>query len=406
MSRSSKIALLTREYPPDVYGGAGVHVEYLARELSRVAEVTVHCWGDERPAVAGGPTVVAHRPWEALAGPEPSAAALQALSIDLTMAAGVAGADLVHSHTWYANLGGHLAKLIHGIPHVATVHSLEPMRPWKREQLGGGYAVSSFAEQTALEAADAVVAVSAAHLREILACYPALDPSRTSVIYNGIDADEYRPDPGTDVLERHGIDPERPSVVFVGRITRQKGLTHLLDAAAAIDPAAQLVLCAGAPDTPEIAAEIAAKLDGVREARGNVLWIEEMLPKLDVIQILSHATVFVCPSIYEPMGIVNLEAMACGSAVVATAVGGIPEVVEDGVTGLLVPYEARADGTGAPVDPAGMAADLATRISELVADPARARAMGVAGRVRAVEHFGWDVAAAETLALYERLLGR
>ena len=406
MSRSpSKIALLTREYPPDVYGGAGVHVEYLARELARVAEVTVHCWGDERPAVAGGPTVVAHRPWEALAGPEPHAAALQALSIDLTMAAGVAGADLVHSHTWYANLGGHLAKLIHGIPHVATVHSLEPMRPWKREQLGGGYAVSSFAEQTALEAADAVVAVSAAHLREILACYPALDPSRTSVIYNGIDADEYRPDPGTDVLERHGIDPERPSVVFVGRITRQKGLTHLLDAAAAIDPAAQLVLCAGAPDTPEIAAEIAAKLDGVREARGNVLWIEEMLPKLDVIQILSHATVFVCPSIYEPMGIVNLEAMACGSAVVATAVGGIPEVVEDGVTGLLVPYEARADGTGgAPVDPAGMAADLATRINELVADPARARAMGVAGRVRAVEHFGWDVAAAETLALYERLL--
>ena len=401
---SSKIALLTREYPPDVYGGAGVHVEYLARELSRVAEVTVHCWGDERPAVAGGPTVVAHRPWEALAGPEPYAAALQALSIDLTMAAGVAGADLVHSHTWYANLGGHLAKLIHGIPHVATVHSLEPMRPWKREQLGGGYAVSSFAEQTALEAADAVVAVSAAHLREILACYPALDPSRTSVIYNGIDADEYRPDPGTDVLERHGIDPERPSVVFVGRITRQKGLTHLLDAAAEIDPVAQLVLCAGAPDTPEIAAEIAAKLDGVREARGNVLWIEEMLPKLDVIQIVSHATVFVCPSIYEPMGIVNLEAMACGSAVVATAVGGIPEVVEDGVTGLLVPYEARADGTGTPVDPAGLAAGLAARINELLADSVRARAMGVAGRVRAVERFGWDVAAAETLALYERLI--
>ena len=403
---SSKIALLTREYPPDVYGGAGVHVEYLARELARVAEVTVHCWGGERPAVAGGPTVVAHRPWEALAGPEPYAAALQALSIDLTMAAGVAGADLVHSHTWYANLGGHLAKLIHGIPHVATVHSLEPMRPWKREQLGGGYAVSSFAEQTALEAADAVVAVSAAHLREILACYPALDPSRASVIYNGIDADEYRPDPGTRVLERHGIDPERPSVVFVGRITRQKGLTHLLDAAAAIDPAAQLVLCAGAPDTPEIAAEIAAKLDGVREARGNVLWIEEMLPKLDVIQIVSHATVFVCPSIYEPMGIVNLEAMACGSAVVATAVGGIPEVVEDGVTGLLVAYEARADGTGTPVDPAGLAAGLAARINELLADSVRARAMGVAGRVRAVERFGWDVAAAETLALYERLLGR
>jgi starch synthase len=399
-----KVALLTREYPPDVYGGAGVHVEYLARELARTADVTVHCWGDERPPVPGGPTVVAHRPWGALSGPEPYAAALQALSIDLTMAAGVAGADLVHSHTWYANLGGHLAKLVHGIPHVATVHSLEPMRPWKREQLGGGYAVSSFAEQTALGAADAIIAVSAAHLREILACYPAIDPARTSVIYNGIDADEYRPDLDTDVLERHGIDPARPSVVFVGRITRQKGLAHLLDAAPSIDPGAQLVLCAGAPDTSEIAAEITVKLDGVRAVRGNVLWIEEMLPKPDLIQILGHATVFACPSVYEPMGIVNLEAMACESAVVATAVGGIPEVVEDGVTGLLVPYEALADGTGTPVDAAALAAGLAARINELLADPARARAMGLAGRARAVDRFGWDVAAAETLALYEHLL--
>jgi len=399
-----RLALLTREYPPDVYGGAGVHVEYLARELARVADVTVHCWGDPRPGAAGGPTVVAHRPWEALAGPEPYAAALQALSIDLTMAAGVGGVELVHSHTWYANLGGHLAKLVHGIPHVATVHSLEPMRPWKREQLGGGYALSRFAEQTALEAADAIVAVSAAHLREILTCYPAIDPARASVIYNGIDAGEYRPDPATDVLERHGIDPGRPSVAFVGRVTRQKGLTHLLDAAAAIDPRAQLVLCAGAPDTPELAAETAAKMERVRAARGNVLWIEEMLPKRDLIQILSHATVFVCPSVYEPMGIVNLEAMACAAAVVATAVGGIPEVVEDGATGLLVPYEACPDGTGAPVDPAGLAADLAARVNELLGDPARARAMGLAGRVRALERFGWDVAAAHTLALYERLL--
>jgi len=399
-----KVALLTREYPPDVYGGAGVHVEYLARELARATDVTVHCWGDERPPVPGGPTVVAHRPWGALSGLESYAAALQALSIDLTMAAGVAGADLVHSHTWYANLGGHLAKLVHGIPHVATVHSLEPMRPWKREQLGGGYAVSSFAEQTALDAADAIIAVSAAHLREILACYPAIDPARTSVIYNGIDAEEYRPDLDTGLLERHGIDPARPSVVFVGRITRQKGLAHLLGAAPSIDPGAQLVLCAGAPDTPELAAEIAVKLDGVRAERGNVLWIEEMLPKPDLIQILSHATVFVCPSVYEPMGIVNLEAMACEAAVVATAVGGIPEVVEDGVTGLLVPYEAEGDGTGTPVDPAGMAADLASRINELLAEPARADAFGVAGRARAVERFGWDVAAAETLALYEKLL--
>ncbi len=399
-----KVALLTREYPPEVYGGAGVHVEYLARELARVADVTVHCWGDERRPASGGPKVVAYRPWEELSGPEPYAAALQALSIDLAMAAGVAGADLVHSHTWYANLGGHLARLVHGVPHVATVHSLEPMRPWKREQLGGGYAVSSFAERTALESADAIVAVSVAHLREILDCYPAIDPARASVIYNGIDAGEYKPDRGTDVLDRHGIDPARPSVVFVGRITRQKGLTHLLDAAGAIDPAAQLVLCAGAPDTPEIAAETAAKLEAVRGARGNVVWIEEMLPKAQVIQILSHATVFVCPSVYEPMGIVNLEAMACEAAVVASAVGGIPEVVEDGITGLLVPYEARPDGTGEPVDPSRLATDLAARVNELLADPVRAATMARAGRARAIEHFGWDIAAAATVRLYECLL--
>jgi alpha-maltose-1-phosphate synthase len=399
-----RVALLTREYPPDVYGGAGVHVEYLARELARVADVSVHCWGAERPSAPDGPHVVAYRPWDALAGPDPSAAALQAFSIDLSMAAGVAGAELVHSHTWYANLGGHLAKLVHGIPHVATVHSLEPMRPWKREQLGGGYELSSFAERTALESADAIIAVSAAHLEEILTCYPAIDPARTTVIYNGIDSTEYRPDRSTDVLERYGIDPTRPIVLFVGRITRQKGLTHLLDAASAVDPEAQLILCAGAPDTPEIAAEVAAKIETVRAVRGDVVWIEEMLPKRDVVQLLTHATVFVCPSVYEPMGIVNLEAMACETAVVATAVGGIPEVVEDGVTGLLVPYEARPDATGTPVDPVGMAADVAARINELLADPARADAMGAAGRVRAVERFGWDVAAAETLELYERLL--
>jgi len=399
-----KVALLTREYPPEVYGGAGVHVEYMGRELSRVADVTVHCWGADRPSAPGGPTVIAHRPWEELAGSEPYAPALQALSVDLTMAAGAAGADLVHSHTWYANLGGHLAKLVHGIPHVATVHSLEPMRPWKREQLGGGYEVSSFAERTALEAADAIVAVSAAHLREILECYPAIDPARTTVIYNGIDAEEYRPDAGTDALERHGIDPARPSAVFVGRITRQKGLTHLLDAAPQIEESAQLVLCAGAPDTPELAAEVEAKMAAVRAARGNVIWIEEMLPKRDVIQILSHATVFVCPSVYEPMGIVNLEAMACEAAVVATAVGGIPEVVEDGVTGLLVPYEAVPDGSGAPIDPAALASGLAERVNELLTAPERALELGLAGRRRAVERFGWDVAAEETFRLYLRLL--
>jgi starch synthase len=396
------VALLTREYPPDVYGGAGVHVEYMARELARRVDVTVHCWGDDRPSGDDGPAVVAYRPWEALHGEEPYAAALQALSIDLAMTAGAASADLVHSHTWYANLAGHLARLVHGVPHVVTVHSLEPMRPWKREQLGGGYALSSFAERTALEAADAIVAVSREHLGEILACYPAIDPDRTSVIYNGIDTSEYRPDPAVDVLQRHGIDPEQPSVVFVGRITRQKGLAHLLDAALALDPSAQLVLCAGAPDTPELAAEIAARVERLRAARSGVIWIEQMLSKAEVIQILSHATVFVCPSVYEPMGIVNLEAMACEAAVVATAVGGIPEVVEDGVTGLLVPYEAGRGGD--PVDPAGLARDLAAPVNRLVGDPSLAREMGVAGRARAAERFGWDVAAAETLRLYERLL--
>jgi len=375
------IAILTREYPPDVYGGAGVHVEYLARELGRSIDVTVHCWGDDRPGA------VAHRPWEAL-----SDAALQAVSVDLAMAEAVAGSDLVHSHTWYANLGGHLAKLRHDIPHVATVHSLEPMRPWKAEQLGGGYAVSTFCEQTALEHADAIIAVSQGHAEDIFAAYPAVQRERVTVIYNGIDTEEYKPDPGTDVLERHGVDPAQPSVVFVGRITRQKGVTHLLDAALQINPAAQLVLCAGAPDTPEIAAEIEAKVERVSAERGNVLWLQQMLPKLEVIQLLSHATVFVCPSIYEPLGIVNLEAMACEAAVVASAVGGIPEVVEDGVTGLLVPFDEHFPET------------FAACVNELLADPERAMRMGEAGRRRAVARFSWRAVAAETVALYESLL--
>ena len=277
-----RVAVLTREYPPDVYGGAGVHVEYLTRELQRLAEVTVHCWGADRPA-GDGPPVMAHRAWERLAGREPWRAALETMSIDLEMAAAVENADLVHSHTWYANLGGHLAKLLHGIPHVATVHSLEPMRPWKAEQLEGGYAVSSWCERVGLESADAVIAVSGEQRRDLLACYPAIDPGRVSVIGNGIDTEEYRPDPATDVIERYGIDPAQPSVVFVGRITRQKGLTYLLDAAPQIAPGAQLVLLAGAPDTPEIAAEIEAKLERVRQARSGVIWVEKMLPKLSLI---------------------------------------------------------------------------------------------------------------------------
>jgi starch synthase len=375
----------------------------MARELARRVDVEVHCFGEQRPA-GGVPPAAAHRPWERLAGDEPYLGALQALSVDLDMAAGVSGCDLVHSHTWYANLGGHFAKLVHGVPHVATVHSLEPKRPWKREQLGGGYALSCFAERTALEAADAIVAVSRAHLEEILACYPALDPARATVIHTGIDTDEYRPDPAVDVLERHGIDPARPAIVFVGRITRQKGLTHLLDAALELDREAQLVLCAGAPDTPALAAEIEAKVERVRAARDGVVWIQQMLPRADVIQILSHATVFACPSIYEPMGIVNLEAMACETAVVATAVGGIVEVVEDGVTGLLVPFEAGAGGE--PLDASGLAEAFASCLDQLVADPDRARAMGAAGRKRAVERFAWTDAAEATVQLYEQVLFR
>jgi starch synthase len=378
-------------------------VEYITLELAKLIDIDVHCWGAQRQA-GPGPSVHAYRAWEALHGSAPHAAALEAVSIDLAMAAGVEDADIAHSHTWYANLGGHLAKLVRGIPHVATVHSLEPLRPWKAEQLGGGYALSSFCERTGLEAADAIIAVSHEHRRDLLACYPVIDPDRVRVIHNGIDAGEYRRDPSVDALERHGIDPSRPAVVFVGRITRQKGLAHLLDAAPAIDPGAQLVLLAGAPDTPEIAAEIAAKVARAQAERGNVVWIRQMLTKPEVVQFLSHASVFVCPSVYEPLGIVNLEAMACEAPVVATATGGIPEVVDDGVTGLLVPFDPVDHASRVPRDPDRFAADIAGRVNQLLADPARARAMGAAGRRRAVEEFDWPTVAARTLAVYEALL--
>jgi alpha-maltose-1-phosphate synthase len=388
-----KVGLLTREYPPEVYGGAGVHVEYLARELAKLVDVRVHAWGEDRDGASG------HHAWDALAGDAPHLAALRAMSIDLSMTAAVDGVDLVHSHTWYAQLAGHLAKLTYGIPHVATVHSLEPLRPWKAEQLGGGYALSSWCEKVALEGADRVIAVSKGSRKDILACYPDIDPGRVEVVYNGIDADEYTPDRGTDVLEKHGVDPDRPSIVFVGRITRQKGVPYLVDAALQFDPGAQLVLCAGAPDTPEIAAEVSEKVERLRSERGNVIWLEQMLPKREVIQLLSHATVFACPSIYEPLGIVNLEAMACEAAVVATATGGIVEVVADGETGLLVPFE-QAEGDIVPRDPEAFVNGLAERVNALVADPERARAMGRAGRERAVREFDWAAIARQTAELY------
>ncbi|MGW2509205.1 glycogen synthase [Streptomyces scopuliridis] len=387
-----RLGLLTREYPPDVYGGAGVHVEFLARELRSLTELEVHCWGggdDAEPA----PGVVRHL---AAAGLDGANDALRTFSVDLAMAAALEGRELVHSHTWYANLAGHVAKLLYGIPHVMTAHSLEPLRPWKAEQLGGGYALSSWAERTAVEGADAVIAVSRGMRDDILACYPSLAPDRVRVVHNGIDTRLYRPDRGTAVLDRIGIDPDRPFVLFVGRITRQKGVPHLLRAARALDPGAQLVLCAGAPDTPEIGAEFRELVEELGRTRDGVHWIPEMLPRPEVIQLLTHAAVFACPSVYEPLGIVNLEAMACGTAVVASAVGGIPEVVDDGGTGLLVPYDER--------HPEAFESGLTEALNRVLDDPESAARMGAAGRRRAVREFGWDQVARRTYAVYEELL--
>jgi alpha-maltose-1-phosphate synthase len=394
-----RVALMTREYPPDVYGGAGVHVEHLARVLRPHVDLTVHAWGHPADGAIG------YTSWDALAGDEPYLAALRALSIDLAMVAGAQHADLVHSHTWYTQLGGHLAALVHEIPHVTTVHSLEPLRPWKRAQLGGGYHLSAFAERTTIEHADAVIAVSEHVKGDVLAVYPAVDPDRIHVIYNGVDVEEYAPDHGSAALERYGVDPAAPTVVFVGRITHQKGVPHLLEAAHSFDPGVQLVLCAGAPDTPALAAEVEERVERLQAERGNVIWIEKMLPREEVVQLLTHATVFACPSIYEPQGIVNLEAMACETAVVASATGGIVEVVEDGETGFLVPLDQSDDGSMEPCDPAAFAASFADRVNELVGDPARAQAMGKAGRRRAIDHFSWEVIGEQTAGLYRRLAG-
>ena len=388
-----KLALLTREYPPDVYGGAGVHVEYLSAELRKRLELTVHCWGEPRAE----PDVVAHKPWAALAEPKPEASVLQALSVDLAMVAGTKGVDLVHSHTWYANLGGHLAKLAWGVPHVATTHSLEPLRPWKVEQLGGGYAISMFCEETGLLGADAVIAVSQGMRRDIIGSYPKIDPARIHVIYNGIDANVYRPQRSEETLRRYGVDPDVPYAIFVGRVTRQKGLAHLLRAALLLDSRHQLVICAGAADTPELAAEIGELAKRIREQRGGrLVWIEGILPRQQVIHLLTAAGTFVCPSVYEPFGLVNLEAMACETAVVGSRVGGIPEIVVDGETGYLVEYLEE--------DPEAFAQALADRIGRLLDDPALAGRMGKAGRRRVLELFTWPVIAERTYQLYNSLL--
>jgi starch synthase len=371
-----------------VYGGAGVHVDFLVRELVKLVDVEVHCMGEPRPGA------VAHSLHEPFL--ENANASLRTLAADLAMADQTGSCDLVHSHTWYANMGGHLSKLLHGIPHVVTSHSLEPHRPWKAEQLGGGYRVSSWAERTAYEAADAVIAVSTGSKRDILDAYPALDESKIHIVHNGIDAEFYAPDPDIDVLERIGVDLSRPSAVFVGRITRQKGVPHLLRAALEFDEPVQVVLLAGAADTPELEAETDQAIAELRARRDGVFVVSEMLPREDVRQVLSHATVFVCPSVYEPLGIVNLEAMACGTAVVASDVGGIPDVVVPDETGLLVHYDADASDE--------FEAGLAAAVNQVVGDSGRARAMGVAGRQRAIDHFGWDVAAQKTVAVYESLV--
>ena len=390
---------MSREYPPEIYGGAGVHVAELVRALRARDDVEthVHAFG----ALRDEPLTSSYADLAELAGAN---AALRTLGVDLAIADGCAGTDLVHSHTWYANMAGHLSGLLYGVPHVVTAHSLEPLRPWKAEQLGGGYALSSWAERTAYEGAAAVIAVSAAMRDDVLRSYPAVDPRRVHVVHNGIDTADWAPRVAPDRVHELGVDPERPSVVFVGRITRQKGLPLFLRACASLPPDVQIVLCAGAPDTPEIMAEVEGLVDGLRATRSGVVWIPEMLPRADVTALLTAATAFACPSIYEPLGIVNLEAMACETAVVATATGGIPEVVVPGDTGLLVPIEQATDGTGTPLDPDRYVADFAAALSEVVTDPDRAAAMGRAGRERAISHFSWEAIAERTVEVYTGVL--
>jgi len=392
-----RVDVLTREYPPEVYGGAGVHVQYLVEVLRRHIEVQVRTFGAPRSEA----DVTAYPEPETLSAANP---ALRTFGVDLAMAQDCGGADVVHSHTWYANLGGHLAGLLHDVPHVLSAHSLEPLRPWKAEQLGGGYALSSWAERTAYEAAAAVIAVSDGMRKDILRSYPSIDPAKVTVVHNGIDLAGWQRDEEDDAVRALGIDPDRPSIVFVGRITRQKGLPYLLRAAALLPPDVQLVLCAGAPDTPEIMAEVSGLVADLQKTRDGVIWIERMLPRAELCKVLSAATTFVCPSIYEPLGIVNLEAMACEAAVVGTITGGIPEVVQDGVTGRLVPIDQVTDGTGTPTDPERFVADLAAVLTEVTADREQAREYGRAGRLRAEEHFSWSTIAERTLDVYRSVL--
>ena len=441
-----RVGLMTREYPPYVYGGAGVHVEYLSRELAKQIEVEVHAWGEApaHEAIPGSaeppsPNLEVHfeQPWSAITDGTTAKfkGALEALSLNLLQQLRLDKLDVIHTHTWYVSMAGFLAKKLYGVPFVLTTHSLEPLRAWKAEQLGSGYALSSWMERTAILDADAIVAVSNGTKADILRAYPDVDPERIHVIYNGIDLQQYQYTEERSALEKYGVDTARPYVLFVGRITRQKGVTHLVDAIQHLPPGTQVVLCAGAPDTPEIADEMRAKVEAVRKrtpgsqaaalevetppgvephghaiATGdplgvghNIVWIEQMVTKEEAIQLYSHCAVFCCPSVYEPFGIINLEAMACGAAVVASATGGILEVVVEGETGHLVPF-AQDPTTGFAAEPEQFAKDLAARLRQLLADPERAKALGTAGRKRVEAHFSWTAIADQTIALYRQLV--
>jgi alpha-maltose-1-phosphate synthase len=384
-----RIGLLTREWPPEAYGGAGVHVEYLARELRKLIDVDVQCWGAPRTDAN------AHQVPDTLAGAN---ASLQTMGVSLAMVAASEGVELLHSHTWYANFAGHAGGIYLDVPHVISAHSLEPKRPWKAEQLGGGYRLSSWVEKTAYEGADRIIAVSHGMRGDVLESYPDVDPAKVDVVHNGIDTELYQPDRNTDLIESVGIDPSRPYVLFVGRITRQKGIAHLLKAAAQMDPDIPLVLIASSPDTPELGAEVEAGVAALRASKGeaNMIWVNEHLSRAHLVQALTHAGVFACPSVYEPLGIVNLEAMACETAVVASDVGGIPEVVVEGETGHLVHYD--------EADPVGFETAVADGLTKVMSDPARAAAMGVAGRQRAVDEFGWDKIARITVDVYQKAI--
>ena len=409
-----RVGLMTREYPPYVYGGAGVHVEYLSRELAKRIEVEVHAWGEAPKAEQlpehtepPNPNLEVHfeNPWPMISTGTDAKfkGALEALSLNLLQQLHLEKLSVVHTHTWYVSMAGFWAKKLYGIPFVLTTHSLEPLRAWKAEQLGSGYALSSWMERTAILDADAIIAVSNGTKADIQRAYPDVDPARIHVIYNGIDLEQYQYTEDTSALTKYGVNTSQPYVLFVGRITRQKGVTHLVDAIQYLPPNTQVVLCAGAPDTPEIAAEMREKVDAAKTAGANVVWIEKMVTKPEAIQLYSHCAVFCCPSVYEPFGIINLEAMACRAPVVASATGGILEVVIEGETGHLVSFEADP-ATSFPTAPDRFARDLGEKVSALLADPAKAKAMGEAGRRRVEEHFSWTAIAAQTIDLYQRLI--